>query len=586
MDEEVQKLVEKIDSLKLPEEALKIVEAEIKKVQQMDPRNQEYHVSLNYLTTISNLPWNISDEENRDPLNAQKVLDRDHFGLEQVKKRIIQFLAVKKLKNNNQGTILCLSGPPGVGKTSLGKSVAEALGRKFYKISLGGIRDEAMIRGHRRTYIGSMPGVIISSLIKIKTNNPVFLLDEIDKLSQDTRQGDPGAALLEVLDPNQNNQFSDHFLGTPFDLSNVIFIATANVLDTIHPALLDRMELIELSGYTPQEKLQIAKRYLVPKQILENGLTEKQISFEEPKLEKIIMEYTGESGVRNLERSIGSVCRSIAYDYAVSTDPEAFKQVQVTNALIEEALGNRKYDHQLKERILKPGNAIGLAYTSIGGSALLVETCMFPGSGQLKLTGKQGDVMKESVNTSISWIQSNAAMLGILQESNQKIEVIDALMSKIKDRSIMEHAFKDIDLHVHFPAAATPKDGPSAGVTITVALVSLFSGRKVRSDIAMTGELSLQGHVLPVGGIKEKCMSAHRNGILKVILPKQNQKDVSDIPEDLRKQMKFFFCKNVSEYLEIALEDKVDSTYVQQTLSNFRAFRSKNVEIKEIGPKM
>lgn len=403
-EDEIAQLRVKLDECKLPEETQKIVDQELKKVESLDSRNQEYHVSLNYLQTISNLPWNKSQPENNDPSHAQEVLDKDHFGLEKVKKRIVQFLAVRKLKNNNQGTILCLSGPPGVGKTSLGKSVAEALGRKFYKIALGGVRDEALIRGHRRTYVGSMPGVIIQSLIKIQTNNPVFLLDEIDKLGHDSRNGDPGAALLEVLDPNQNDQFTDHFLGTPFNLSNVIFIATANVLDTIHPALLDRMELIELSGYTLQEKLQISKRYLVPKQIKDNGLKPELIQFTDGNLQKIIMEYTAESGVRNLERSIGTVCRSVAYDYAISKAPETFKQVEVNDALIEEALGNRKYDHQLKERIMKPGVAIGLAYTSIGGSALLVETTMYPGSGQLKLTGKLGEVMRESVNTSISWI--------------------------------------------------------------------------------------------------------------------------------------------------------------------------------------
>lgn len=561
-ESEVEQLYKKLSDLKLPEETQKIVEMEMKKVRNLDPRNQEYHVSVNYLTTISNLPWNQVQVENDDPKNAREILDEDHFGLDQVKKRIVQFLAIKKLKKDNSGSIICFHGPPGVGKTSLGKSIARALKRKYYKIALGGVRDEAEIRGHRRTYVGSMPGVIIQSLIKIKTKNPIFLLDEIDKLGRDSRQGDPGAALLEVLDPSQNQQFTDHFLATPFDLSDVVFIATANQLDTIHPALLDRMEVIDLSGYTFVEKLQIAKRYLVPRQITNNGITPQTISFGDDKLNKIIMEYTAESGVRNLERAIGTVCRTVAYEYAISADQSKFQQIVVNDELIEEALGNIKYDHQLRERILKPGVAIGLAYTSIGGSALLVETTKFPGSGQLKLTGKLGEVMRESINTSISWIQTNASKIGILRPLN-KMTVTEAESSIQRERKIMQETFKYIDLHVHFPAAATPKDGPSAGVTISVALVSLFTARRVRSDIAMTGEISLQGLVLPVGGIKEKCMAAHRNGIRNVILPDQNKKDINDIPDDLKKDMNFHFGSNVEQYLEIALEKKVDQEFLR-----------------------
>jgi len=464
---------------------------------------------------------------------------------------------------------MCLHGPPGVGKTSLGKSIAEALNRKFYKIALGGVRDEAEVRGHRRTYVGSMPGVIIQSLIKIKTNNPVFLLDEMDKLGRDARGGDPGAAMLEVLDPSQNQNYQDHFLGTPFDLSNVLFIATANQLDTIHPALLDRMEVIEISGYSPKEKLSIAERYLVPKQINENGITQEVIQFDQPTLEQIIMEYTAESGVRTLERSIGSVCRAVAYDYAICEDTSTFKQVHVSKPLVEDALGTRKFDHHLNERIMRPGVAIGLAYTSIGGSALLVETTKFPGTGQLKLTGKLGDVMRESVNTSISWIQANASKIGVLTHPLNKLTVTEAEASIEKEHRMMRNSFKHIDLHVHFPAAATPKDGPSAGVTITVALVSLFTSRRVRSDFAMTGEISLQGLALPVGGIKEKCMAAHRNGIKNVILPKQNQKDIKDIPEDLRAQIQIHFADSVAGYLELALEEREDAAFKRDQQMEF-----------------
>lgn len=488
-------------------------------------------------------------------------------------------MAVRKLKKNSQGSILCLSGPPGVGKTSLGKSIAEALNRKFYKVALGGVSNEAEIRGHRRTYVGAMPGVILQSLIKIKTNNPVFLLDEIDKLGRGGHNGDPGAALLEVLDPSQNNQFSDHFLGTPFDLSKIMFIATANQLDTIHPALLDRMEIIDISGYSLQEKLQISEKYLVPKQITENGLKPEIIKFGSKELDKIIMEYTAESGVRNLERAIGSVCRSVAYEFAVCADQAKFKAVVVTPQLVEEALGNRKYDHQLQERILTPGVAIGLAYTAIGGSALLVETALFPGSGQLKLTGKLGEVMRESVNTSISWIQSNASRIGILKRPANRLSVSEAETSWQKESRMMHKTFKTTDLHVHFPAAATPKDGPSAGVTITVALVSLLTGRRVRSDFAMTGELSLQGLALPVGGIKEKCMAAHRNGIKNVILPKRNKQDAKEIPADLRSQLKLHFADNVHEYLKLALEANVDPEYMKWSALNQEA-------VVEITPKM
>lgn len=537
---------------------------------------------MNYLQTIADLPWNTSQEENLDPAKAEVILDRDHYGLDQIKQRIIQFLAVRKLTKDNQGSILCFYGPPGVGKTSLGKSIAEALNRKFYRVALGGVRDEAEIRGHRRTYVGSMPGVIISSLKKIKTNNPVFLLDEIDKMGKDAR-GDPGAALLEVLDPAQNNKFTDHYLSTPFDLSKIMFIATANSLETIHPALLDRMEVIDLSGYSIDEKLQIAKQYLVPRQVKQNGITEAIFEMKDPEIRTVITEYTMESGVRNLERAIGSICRTVAYKYAVAEEQESFEKVTVDNAIIQEALGNKKIDSLLHERITKPGVAIGLAYTSVGGRCLLIETTKFPGSGQVSLTGQLGDVMKESITTSLSWIKTNAVRMGLLpipplgKLSNS--EVVRVIKTDAPDarnllsQKTLEHLMQKWDLHVHFPAASTPKDGPSAGVTITVALVSLFCGRRVRADFAMTGEISLQGLVLPVGGIKEKVMAAHRNGLKNVILPKKNDQDLDDVPEDLRNEIKVHFVSTVEEALKLALEDDIDSEFLKQEL--MPAFRPK-----------
>eukprot|EP00347_Sterkiella_histriomuscorum_P014802 403359469 len=574
-NDEVTNLRKKLEEIKLPEEAKKIVETELNKVSRLSPSNQEYHVSINYLQTISDLPWSISDTDNIDPDKASLVLERDHFGLDAVKKRIIQFLAVRKLRSNNQGTILCFYGPPGVGKTSLGKSIAEALGRKFYRIALGGVRDEAEIRGHRRTYVGALPGVIIQSLKKIKTNNPVFLLDEIDKLGRDNR-GDPSSAMLEVLDPNQNDKFTDHFLATPFDLSNVFFIATANSLDTIHPALLDRMEVVDISGYSIQEKMEIAKRYLIPKQIKENGITDQIIEYKEREIEKIITEFTMESGVRNLDRAIGSVCRQVAYQYAISKTPEVFSKITVDDALIKEALGNPKYDFSMEERITRPGIAIviltllylifqGLAYTEVGGRALLIETAKYPGTGQLNLTGKLGDVMKESVNTALSWIKTNAGRIGVYKSLKKlRVDVADDPNHLVKEDRNAELIFKQFDLHVHFPAAAVPKDGPSAGVTITTALVSLLTNRRVKSDFAMTGEISLQGLVLPVGGIKEKTIAAHRNGIKNVILPFKNKKDIDEIPTDVRKDIQIHFAHRIEEVLELALEKTIDHKYLKE----------------------
>jgi len=440
---------EKFDKLDLPEETKAIVDKELKNLSRMHPSHHEYNNIEKYLETLLDLPWNISDPENLNPVHAQKVLDQDHYGLEKVKKRIVEFLAVRKLKENHKGTILCFNGPPGVGKTSLGKSIAKALGRKFYRISLGGIKDESLIRGFRRTYVGSMPGVIIQSLRKVKTNNPVFLLDEIDKVGRDWK-GDTSSALLEVLDPEQNTKFTDHYLATPFDLSQIMFIATSNTLETVHPALIDRMEVIEISGYSIKEKVNIAINYLIPKQIIENGINEKIISFSEPIVTKIVEEYTMESGVRNLERSVGSVCRAVAYDYAICEDRTKFAQKDVDKELVIKALGNPKYDFALNKRITRPGIAIGLAYTSVGGKALLIETARFPGNGQLKLTGKLGEVMKESVITALGWIKTNSVRLGIIEEKHTKEQgfaIQDDLETGMHEPDLNNSFFSRYDIH-------------------------------------------------------------------------------------------------------------------------------------------
>jgi len=503
--EAIEEMKEKFDKINLPEETRTIVEKELKNLAKMHPSHHEYSNIEKYLETILELPWDTSDPENLDPENAQNILDQDHYGLEKVKKRIVEFLAVRKLKENHKGTILCFNGPPGVGKTSLGKSIAKALGRKFYRIAFGGIRDESLIRGFRRTYVGSMPGVIIQSLKKVKTNNPVFLLDEIDKIGSDWK-GDPSSAMLEVLDPEQNNKFTDHYLATPFDLSQVMFIATANSLETVHPALLDRMEVIDISGYSLKEKVEISLHYLLPKQIGENGINDKVIEFSEPMISKVVREYTMESGVRNLERAIGSVCRTVAYQYAICKDRTKFEKIVVDEELIMKALGSPKYDFLINKKITRPGVAVGLAYTSVGGKALLIETSRFLGNGQLKLTGKLGDVMKESVTTALSWIRTNSSRLGITEDKTKKEGTFDVLDEEAlaNEGEFSNTLFSKFDIHCHFPAAAIPKDGPSAGVTITTALVSLFTNRRVKNDIAMTGEISLHGDVLPVGGIKEK----------------------------------------------------------------------------------
>lgn len=536
-DEEngLDELEQRLKDADLPKDPEKAVRRELKRMRHMQPSQAEYTVSRTYLEWIADLPWKTSSKDNLDLVNAKKQLDDDHYGLEKIKKRIVEYLAVRKLKDDMKGPILCFLGPPGVGKTSLGRSIANSLGRKFQRVSLGGVRDEAEVRGHRRTYIGALPGRIIQGLKKAGTNNPVFLLDEIDKLGNDFR-GDPSSALLEVLDPEQNHNFSDHYLDVPFDLSKVLFIATANQLDSIPHALMDRMEIIELPGYTFEEKLNISNRHLIPKQVAEHGITKTQIGFPKDSVLKIATAYTREAGVRNLEREIASVCRNVAVEVAKSQDKSAqFEKVNVTLKRLEKILGPEKYYNETAERTAVPGVATGLAWTMAGGDLLFIEASRMGGKGSMILTGKLGDVMKESAQTALSWIRGRATDLGIATEKD-------------------EHFLEKSDLHVHFPAGAIPKDGPSAGVTIITALASLLTGKCCRADTAMTGEVTLRGMVLPVGGIKEKVLAAHRAGIKRIIMPTRNEKDLIEIPENVRKEIKFIFASTVDKVLSSALQ--------------------------------
>ncbi|MEI6806950.1 MAG: endopeptidase La, partial [Myxococcaceae bacterium] len=497
-DEEngLEDLEKRLKAAELSEEAEKASKRELKRMRNMQPSQAEYTVARTYLDWLADLPWKKNSKDNLDLENAQKTLDADHYGLDKIKKRIIEYLAVRKLKADMKGPILCFLGPPGVGKTSLGRSIATALGRKFHRISLGGVRDEAEIRGHRRTYIGALPGRIVQGMKRSGTNNPVFLLDEIDKLGHDHR-GDPASALLEVLDPEQNNTFSDHYLDVPFDLSKVLFIATDNQGDTIPHALRDRMEIIELPGYTFEEKMAIANTHLIPKQMAEHGITKDQIELPEATVLKLAMSYTREAGVRNLEREIASVCRAVAVDVVAHTDTS--KQV-INIEKLEKILGPEKYYNETAERTSTPGVSTGLAWTAAGGDLLFIEATRMGGKGSLILTGQLGDVMKESAQTALSWIRTHAIDFGLADK-------------------IDEHFLEKTDIHVHFPAGAIPKDGPSAGVTIITALISLLTGKRTRSDTAMTGEVTLRGLVLPVGGIKEKVLAAHRAGIKNIIMP-------------------------------------------------------------------
>jgi ATP-dependent Lon protease len=522
---EVETLREKLVAAKLPEPVMKEAERELGRLESIPNASPEYGVIRTYLTILSELPWSVTTEDKLDLKEAQAFLDRDHHDLEKVKRRIVEYLAVRKLKPEGGGAILCFVGPPGVGKTSLGKSIAEAMGRKFIRVALGGVRDEADIRGHRRTYIGSMPGRIIAELRKAGTRNPVMILDEIDKLGADFR-GDPSSALLEVLDPAQNNTFTDHYLDVPFDLSKVLFIATANSMDPVPAALRDRMEVIEIPGYTNTDKLAIAKQYLVPRQLEANGLTRKNARFNDDALRQIIESYTREAGVRNLERNIGSVARAIAAEVVGGKT----EKVTVDRLYVAKVLGPRRFEPELAQRTRVAGVATGMAYTPYGGEILFIEATRFPGRGAITLTGQIGDVMKESATAAFSLIRSRAVELGI-------------------DPKLLAES----DIHIHVPAGAVPKDGPSAGTAMFTALASLMLNRPVRPDIAMTGEITLRGLVLPIGGLKEKTLAAKRAGIKQVIVPKRNEKDMPDIPQEVRETIKFHFVSNIDEVMAIAL---------------------------------
>jgi ATP-dependent Lon protease len=527
---EIRTLREKIDKAKLPDDARKAASAELDRMQQTSPAAAEYGVSRNYLDWILALPW---QQETEDKLNlkaAEKILNEQHFGLEKVKDRLIEFLAVLQRRKEIKGPILCLVGPPGVGKTSLGKSVADALGRKFARISLGGMRDEAEIRGHRRTYVGALPGRILQTLRRVESRNPVILLDELDKVGADVR-GDPASALLEVLDPAQNHTFTDHYLDLPFDLSRVLFIATANWLDPIHPALRDRLEVIELPSYTETEKLQIAKRYLVPRQLEEHGLTRADVKISDAALRELIREYTREAGVRQLEREIAALARKSARKIVAKNG--AAQMIKLEPKDVKAFLGHAKFVLESAEKIAEIGIATGLAWTPVGGDVLFIEATRMRGRGSLILTGSLGEVMKESAQTAVSYLRSQAKKLDLDFDDYGKF-----------------------DLHIHVPAGATPKDGPSAGVTICAALASLMSKRRVRSDTAMTGEISLRGRVMRVGGIKEKVIAASRFGVKQVILPEGNRPDWEDVPAEVRAKLKVHFVKQISEVLQLALAAK------------------------------
>ncbi len=525
---EVAELREKAKSKKLPEPVEKALDKELEKLGRTNPASPDYAVTRNYVDWILDLPWKEFSEDQLDIQRSEDILNEDHFGLEQVKKRILEYLAVLKLKGDMKAPILCFHGPPGVGKTSLGKSIARALGRQFVRMSLGGIRDEAEIRGHRRTYVGALPGRILQGMKRAGTANPVFMLDEVDKLGADFR-GDPSSALLEVLDPEQNNTFNDHYLELDYDLSRVLFIATANYLERIPNPLRDRMEMIEITGYTQEEKLEIAKQYLVPRQTQENGLTAEQFEITDEAIRQIIDGYTRESGVRQLERTVGSVARGVAKNVAIGK----IERAEITEEDLKEYLGAKKYFSEVAQRTQVPGVATGLAWTPVGGDILFIEASVSRGSGKLILTGQLGDVMKESAQAALSYVKANADDLGIPHA-----------------------AFRLWDLHVHVPAGAVPKDGPSAGVAMLSALVSIYTQRRVKHTVALTGEITLRGLVLPVGGIKEKVLAAKRSGIKRVVLPDKNEKDLEEIDAEVLKGLKVSYVKRMDEVLSIALESK------------------------------
>jgi ATP-dependent Lon protease len=523
--QEIDELRQQILEAGMPEEVKKVADRELSRMEKMTQAAAEYTVSRTYLDWLVELPWSKASEDNIDVDEAQRILDEDHFGIEKPKDRILEYLAVRRLKNDMRGPILCLAGPPGTGKTSLGQSVARALGREFVRISLGGVRDESEVRGHRRTYVGALPGRIIQGLRRAKTNNPVFMLDEIDKLGADFR-GDPSAALLEVLDPEQNYSFEDHYLDVPFDLSKVLFIATANSLHTIPPALLDRMEVLELSGYTEVEKVKIARRYLVPRQLEEHGLSAKKLEIEDDALRSVVRHYTREAGLRNLEREVGTLSRKVARRFAQGRR----RKVRISGSDLKGYLGPERFTHEVAEEANEVGVVAGLAWTPVGGEVLFAEGTVMPGKGNLKLTGQVGDVMKESAEAAMTYIRSRWEDLGLPEEFT-----------------------KNSDVHIHVPAGAVPKDGPSAGVTMGTVLASVFTGRQVRHDVAMTGEITLRGKVLPIGGARDKILAAHRAGMKTVILPEQNRKDVEEVPDTVRKELKLVFAGHMDQVLDTAL---------------------------------
>jgi len=526
--QEVEEFKKKIEEAKMPQEAREAALKELDRLSKMNPAAAEYTVSRTYLDWLVNLPWSSGTQDNLDIKEAKRVLDEDHYDLEKVKERILEYLAVRKLKSDLKGPILCFVGPPGVGKTSLGMSIARALGRKFNRISLGGMHDEAEIRGHRRTYIGSLPGRVLQGIRRTGSNNPVFMLDEVDKIGQDFR-GDPAAALLEVLDPEQNHTFSDHYLEVPFDLSKVMFITTANILDPIPAVLRDRMEVLELPGYTDLEKLQIAKKYLIPKELDNHGLKEENLSFQDQALKKIINDYTKESGLRNLDREIATICRKVAKKVA----SDEVKKVEITSNNLHEYLGPPKFFQEVLERTSQIGVVPGLAWTSTGGEILFVEATKMRGKKSLTLTGHLGEVMKESAQIALSYVRSTSHRWGI-----------------------PEDFFEKYDIHVHVPAGSIPKDGPSAGITMATAITSLLSERPVKPYLAMSGEITLRGQVLPIGGLKEKTLAAYRAGIKTIILSKHNEKDLEEVPEEIKKKIKFVFVETVDEVLGLALDKK------------------------------
>jgi ATP-dependent Lon protease len=521
-------LEDRISKANLPQEAEQVAKKQMKRLRNMQVGSAEYTVVRTYLDWILDLPWHTQTTDNLDIAAVRKVLDEDHYGLEKVKKRILEYLAVRKLKKDKKGPILCLIGPPGVGKTSLGRSIARALGRKFHRISLGGVHDEAAIRGHRRTYVGALPGQVIQGLKKSGTVNPIFMLDEVDKIGHDFR-GDPAAALLEVLDPEQNHTFADHYLEIPYDLSNVMFIATANVADPIPAPLRDRMEILEIPGYTRREKLAIARQHLVPKQLEEHGITQAQLDITDAAIDKVIDHYTREAGVRTLERQVAGIIRGVAVKIAEGDNTA--RKVESEDD-VREFLGPQKFTSEVAERTEECGVATGLAWTSVGGEILFIEATRMFGSGKLQLTGQLGDVMKESAHAALSYVRTNAEKFGIAKDFLEKS-----------------------DIHIHIPAGAMPKDGPSAGVTMFTALVSMLTGIRVRHDVAMTGEISLRGRVLPIGGLKEKVLAAHRAGIKRVLAPERNRADLDEVPQEVKSDLEFIFVSKMEQVLEASLEE-------------------------------